>query len=135
GEPDFKERTSAYLSGWTRRHLFGLPAELEYVPRRQRLFFLVYALLSATYGYVLLSVLMVFTYNVLHSYSPAWAFVPAALMGYWVFRVRIHSLGRFIKLFYLDKKERLGGWRTPWRIAGLGSAALLLLLLPIWPDF
>lgn len=135
GEPDFKERTSAYLSGWMRRHLFGMPAELEYVPRRQRLFYLVYALLSAMYGYVLLSVLMVFTYNVLHSYSPAWAFVPAALMGYWVFRQRIHSLGRFIKLFCLDKKERLGAWRTPWRIAGVGAAVLLLLLLPIWPDF
>jgi putative peptide zinc metalloprotease protein len=135
GEPDFKERTSAYLSGWTRAHLFGMPAELEYVPRRRRPFYLVYAILSAIYGYVLLSFLMGFTYNVLHSYTPAWAFAPAALMGYWVFRGRIHSLGRFIKLFYLDKKERVWSWLRPLRIAGLGAATLLLLLLPIWPDF
>jgi putative peptide zinc metalloprotease protein len=135
GEPDFKERTSAYLSGWTRKHLFGMPAEIDYVPRRRRPFYLLYAVLSAMYGYVLLTFLMVFTYNVLHSYTPAWAFVPAALAGYWVFRKRIHSLGRFLKLLYLDKKERVGSWLKSCRIVAPGFAALLLLFLPIWPDF
>jgi len=135
GEPDLKERTSAYLSGWTRKHLFGMPAEVEYVPLRRRPFYLIYGILSAIYGYLLLTVLMVFTFNVMHSYSPAWAFVPAGLMGYWVFRDRIHSLGRFTRLFYLDKKERTMSWLKPSRIAGLGAPTLLLLLLPFWPDF
>ncbi|HET6181055.1 MAG TPA: HlyD family efflux transporter periplasmic adaptor subunit [Candidatus Sulfotelmatobacter sp.] len=135
GEPDFKERTSAYLSGWTRKHLFGMPAEVEYVPLRRRPFYLVYAILSAIYGYLLLSFLMAFSYNILHSYSPAWAFAPAALAGYWVFRARIHSFGRFTKLLYLDKKERVLGGMTPLRILGFGASALLLLFLPIWPDF
>ncbi len=135
GEPDFKERTSAYLSGWTRKYLFGMPAELEYVPLRRRPFYLVYGVLSAIYGYVLLTFLMGFTFNVLHSYSSAWAFAPAGLMGYWVFRERIHSLGRFTKLFYLDKKERVWSWLKPLRLVGLGMALLLLLLLPICPDF
>jgi putative peptide zinc metalloprotease protein len=135
GEPDFKERTSAYLSGWTRASLFGMPTEIEYVPRRRRPFYLIYAVLSAIYGYLLLSFLMGFTYNVLRSYSPAWAFVPAALIGYWVFRERIHSVGRFSNLFYLDKKERVRSWLKPFRMAGLGASILLLLFLPIWPDF
>ena len=135
GEPDFKERTSAYLSGWTRKYLFGMPAEVEYVPLRRRPFYLVYGVLSAIYGYVLLTFLMGFTFNVLHSYSPAWAFAPAGLMGYWVFRERIHSLGRFSKLFYLDKKERVWSWLKPLRLVGLGMALLLFLLLPICPDF
>jgi putative peptide zinc metalloprotease protein len=135
GEPDFKERTSAYLSGWTRKHLFGMPAEVEYVPRRQRPFYLVYAVLSGIYGYLLLTFLMVFAYHILHAYSPAWAFAPAALAGYWVFRARIHSFGRFIKLLYLDKKERAWGWLTPLHAVGLGAVALLLLFLPMWPDF
>jgi putative peptide zinc metalloprotease protein len=135
GEPDFKERTSAYLSGWTRKYLFGMPAEVEYVPLRRRPFYLVYGVLSAIYGYVLLTFLMGFTFNVLHSYSPAWAFAPAGLIGYWVFRERIHSLGRFTKLFYLDKKERVRSWLKPLRLVGLGMALLLLLLLPICPDF
>jgi multidrug resistance efflux pump len=56
-------------------------------------------------------------------------------MGYWVFRERIHSLGRFTKLFYLDKKERVRSWLKPLRLVGLGMALLLLLLLPIFPDF
>ena len=135
GEPDFKERTSAYLAGWTRKHLFGMPAEVEYIPLRRRPFYLVYAVLSAIYGYLLLTFLMGFTFNVLHSYSPAWAFAPAALMGYWVFRDRIHSSGRFTKLLYLDKKERVWRWLKPWRFGALVAAVLLLLFLPIWPDF
>jgi putative peptide zinc metalloprotease protein len=134
GKPDFKETASAYLSGWT-RHLFGMPAEMEYVPRRQRPFYLLYAVLSATYGYALLTFLMVFTYNVLHAYSPAWAFAPAGLMGYWVFRERIHGLGHFLKLLYLDKKELVLRSLKPVRIACLGAPLLLFLLLPVWPDF
>jgi len=135
GKPDFKENASAYLSGWTRKNLFGMPAELEYVPRGQRPFYLLYAVLSAAYGYALLAFLMVLAYNIMHAYSPAWGFAPAALIGYWVFRGRIHSLGHFTKLLYLDKKEHTLRWLTPLRIAGLGLAVLLLLLLPVWPDF
>ena len=135
GKPDFKESTSAYLSAWTRKHIFRMPADLDYVPRRQRPFYLAYAILSSIYGYVLLTFLMVLGYNIMHSYSPAWAFVPAALIGYWVFRGRIHALGRFARLCYLDKKERGLNWLKGWRVAGLGVALLLLIFLPIWPDF
>ncbi|MGD0508498.1 MAG: HlyD family efflux transporter periplasmic adaptor subunit [Terriglobales bacterium] len=134
-EPDFKERTDAYFSGWIRKHVFGMPAELEYVPRRRRPFYLIYAVLSGIYGYLLLSFLMFFTYNVLHSYSPEWAFLPAVGIGYWVFRARIHSTGRFAKLYYLDKRERVGAWLSPLRIIPLGAVVLLLLFLPVWPDF
>ncbi len=134
-EPDFKERTSAYFSGWVRKHAFGMPAELEYVPRRRRPFYLIYAVLSGIYGYLLLSFLMIFTYHILRSYSPEWAFLPAVGIGYWVFRARIHSIGRFVKLYYLDKRERVGAWLSPVRIIPLGAAILALLFLPVWPDF
>jgi putative peptide zinc metalloprotease protein len=135
GQPDFKERTSAYFSGWTRKHLFGMPAEVEYIPRWHRPFYLMYAVLSGIYGYLLLSFLMVLSYNVLHRFSPAWAFVPALAAGYWVFRARIHSFGRFTKLLYLDKRERVWSWLTPLRMVGLGVALLLVMFLPVWPDF
>ena len=134
GQPDFKERTSAYFSAWTRK-LFGMPSEIEYIPRLHRPFYIAYAILSGIYGYLLLSFLMVFSYNVLHRYSPAWAFVPALAAGYWVFRARIHSFGRFTKLLYLDKRERLRGWLTPVRIVGLGLVLLTVVFLPVWPDF
>ena len=134
GEPDFKERTSAYLSGWIRK-VFGMSSDLEYVPRWRRPFYIAYAVLSGIYGYLLLTFLMVFSYHVLHAYSPAWAFIPAVAAGYWVFRKRIHSSARFTGLLYLDKKERVGNWLTPLRASLLAVALLLVLFVPIWPDF
>jgi putative peptide zinc metalloprotease protein len=133
-EPDLKERTTAYLSGVVRRDIFNLPAELEYVPKRRRVFYVIYAILSGLYGYLLLSFLMVLTFNILRSYSPDWAFVPAIAIGYWVFKSRIHMLAKFMNIVYLDKRERVKAWLTAPRVAAISAAALVTLLLPIWPD-
>jgi putative peptide zinc metalloprotease protein len=134
-EPDLKERSTAYLSGLVRKHIFGLPAEVEFVPQRRRAFYIIYALLSGLYGYLLLSFLMVFTFHVLQSYTPEWAFLPAIAAGYWVFKSRIHMLVRFMKIVYLDKKERVRAWLTAPRIAAISTAVLLVIFLPLWPDF
>lgn len=134
-EPSLKESSTEYLSAWMRKHIFRLPAEVPYVPRRKRLFYVIYATLSGMYSYVLLSFLMVVTYHILRSFSPEWAFVPAAAIGAWVFRSRIKLLVKFMKMLYLDKKERLRAWFTPQRLIIGGSVALLVLLAPIWPDF
>jgi biotin carboxyl carrier protein len=87
------------------------------------------------YSYVLLSFLMVITFHILRSFSPEWAFVPAAAIGAWVFRSRIKLLVNFMKMLYLDKKERVRAWFTPVRIAAVVTAMLLVFLLPLWPDF
>jgi len=134
-EPDLKERTTAYLSGMVRKRIFHLPAEVEYIPRRRRPFYLTYAILSGLYGYLLLSFLMVFTFHVLQAYSPEWAFVPAVAIGYWVFKSRIKMLVRFMRIVYLDKKERVKARLTRPRIAAFSAVALLVVMLPIWPDF
>ncbi len=134
-EPSLKESSTEYLSAWMRKHVFRLPAEVPYVARRKRPFYVIYATLSGMYSYVLLSFLMVVTYHILRSFSPEWAFVPAAAIGAWVFRSRIKLLVNFMKMLYLDKKERLRAWFTPqWVILG-ASIAALVLLVPIWPDF
>jgi putative peptide zinc metalloprotease protein len=134
-EPSLKETSTEYLSAWVRKHIFRLPAEVPYVPRRKRPFYAIYAVLSGMYSYVLLSFLMVITYHILRSFSPEWAFIPAALIGAWVFRSRIKLLGNFMKMLYLDKKERLRAWLTPLHIAGVGAGLAVLLFLPMWPDF
>jgi putative peptide zinc metalloprotease protein len=134
-EPSLKESSTEYLSAWMRKHIFRLPAEVPYVPRRKRLFYVIYATLSGMYSYVLLSFLMVVTFHILRSFSPEWAFVPAAAIGAWVFRSRIKLLVNFMKMLYLDKKERLRAWFTPQRLIIGTSVALLVLLAPIWPDF
>jgi len=134
-EPSLKESSTEYLSAWVRRHVFRLPAEVPYVARRKRAFYAIYATLSGLYSYVLLSFLMVITYHILRSFSPEWAFIPAGAIGFWVFRSRIKLLVNFMKMLYLDKKERVRAWFTPVRVAAVSAVVLLALFLPIWPDF
>jgi putative peptide zinc metalloprotease protein len=134
-EPSLKETSTAYLSGWARKRLFRLPVEIPYVPRRKRPFYVIYGILSGLYSYSLLSFLMIITYHILRSFTPEWAFLPASLIGYWVFRSRIKLLVNFMKMVYLDKKERVRAWFTPARAAVLGAAVLVALFVPVWPDF
>jgi len=134
-EPSLKESSTAYLSGWMRRRIFGLPVEVPYVPRRKRPFYVTYGILSGLYSYSLLSFLMIITYHILRSFTPEWAFIPALAIGYWVFRSRVKLLVKFMKILYLDRKERVRAWFTPARMALLGAAVLVFLLLPVWPDF
>jgi putative peptide zinc metalloprotease protein len=134
-EPSLKETSTTYLSSWVRKHIFRLPVEIEYVPRRKRPFYVVYAVLSGLYSYSLLSILMILTYHILRSFSPEWAFVPALAAGYWVFRSRIKLLVKFMQTLYLDKKERIRARFTPVRAAVSGAVLLLALFLPVWPDF
>src|SRR3954454_10843667 len=44
-------------------------------------------------------------------------------------------LERFMKTVYLDKKERVLAWFTPSRSVLVGTVMLVLLFVPIWPDF
>lgn len=134
-EPTLKESSTEYLSAWMRKYIFGLAVEVPYVPRRKRAFYVIYGILSGAYSYVLLSFLMLITYHILLAYSPEWAFLPAVAIGCWVFRSRIRLVGKFMKLVYLDKKERVRAWLTPGRIAVLGVTISILLFVPVWPDF
>jgi multidrug efflux pump subunit AcrA (membrane-fusion protein) len=112
-----------------------LPVEVPYVPRRKRAFYVIYGILSGLYGYSLLSFLMVITYHILRSFSPEWAFVPASAIGFWVFRSRTKLLVNFMKMLYLDKKQRVRAAFTPGKLAAFSAALLLILFLPVWPDF
>src|SRR5260370_33402423 len=106
-ESALKENSTTYLSTWVRKHIFRLPVEVDYVPRRKRPFYVIYALLSGIYSYSLLAILMLITYRILHSFTPEWAFLPALGAGFWVFRSRIKLLLTFMKMVYLDKRERV----------------------------
>src|SRR5258708_1635812 len=134
-EPSLKETSTVYLSAWVRKHVFRFPADVPYVPRRKRPLYVIYGVLSGIYSYSLLSFLMVITYHILRSFTPEFAFLPAAAIGLWVFRSRVKLLVAFMKMLYLDKKERVRNWFTPARIAVVGIAAVVLLAVPIWPDF
>jgi putative peptide zinc metalloprotease protein len=134
-EPELKERSTAYLSALVRKKIFRLPVEVEFVPQRRRAFYVIYAILSGAYGYLLLSFLMVFTFHILQAYIPEWAFVPALALGYWMFKSKIKLFARFVKMVYLDKKERVRAWLTVPRVVALSAATLLVVLPPLWPEF
>ena len=97
--------------------------------------YIAYGLLSGMYSYSLISFVVLFAYHVLRSYSPEWGWVPALGLGYLMLKGRIHALGRFMKLVFLDKKERVRAWFTGGRLAAVSALALILLLTPFWPDF
>jgi putative peptide zinc metalloprotease protein len=134
-EPALKEESTAYLSAWVRRSVFRLPVQVPYVPRRKRPFYVIYAVLSGLYSYLLLSFLMILTYHILQKYSPEFAFAPALAMGYWVFQSRIKMGVKFMKSVYLDKKESVRARLTNGRIAAIVVAVAIFMFLPVWPEF
>ena len=135
GFSDIKEKSTSYLSTWVRRYLFRLPVEVDFVPRRRRTLYIVYAILSGLYSYALLLVVVRFSRNVFLNYSKEWAFVPALALAYFIFRSRIRTFVRFTKTVYLDKKDRVISWLTPARIVVAAAVLLAILLLPVWPRY
>ncbi len=134
GLPTLKEDSTEFLSSWLKRSIFRLPVDVPYLRPRRRWFFVGYALLSGLYSYTLLFVVVRLAYNIFTRFSPQWAFLPAALLAFLIFRSRLRSAVRFMKDFFLDKRQTIrAGWGEPYKVA---AAALLVLALfaPVWRE-
>jgi len=131
GYIDLKENSTAYVSAWVKRHLWRLPAEVPYVPRQRRLGYVIYALLSGAYSYTVLYILARFAGNVFRNFNPEWSFVPEFAVAGLVFKSRIRNLVNFMKLLYLDKKDRIYAWLKTRQALWATFAGLLFLLLPL----
>jgi putative peptide zinc metalloprotease protein len=131
---DLKEDSTAYVSGWIKKHIWDLPVEVPYVPRRRRFGYVVYALLSGLYSYTVLYVIARFVGNVFRNFDPDWSFIPEFLTAAFIFRGRIRLLVNFMKFVYLDKRDRVRSWaffRHPlYLVAGL----LIFACLPLWHE-
>ena len=131
---DLKENSTAYVSAWVRRHVWQLPVEVPYVPKRRRLGFAVYAVASGLYSYSVLFILARFVGNIFRNFDADWSFIPELATGALIFRSRIRSAVSLMKFVYLDKKDRVLSWltsrRARWAIAGLVG----FLLLPFWRE-
>lgn len=131
---DLKEASTAYVSAWVKRKIWGLPVDIPYVPRKRRLGFAVYALLSGLYSYTVLYILARFVGNVFRNFNPEWSFIPEIATAALIFRTRIRTLVNFMKFVYLDKKDRVRAWfQTPQAMA-VGATILAGLLLPVWHE-
>jgi putative peptide zinc metalloprotease protein len=134
GIVDLKEASTAYVSGWVKRHIWGLPVEVPYVPKRRRLGYVAYALLSGFYSYTVLYIVARFVGNVFRNFNPEWSFVPELATAGLIFRSRIRLLVNFMKFVYLDKKDRVRAWFTPRRSLAIAAGLAAVLLLPLRRD-
>ena len=134
GIVDLKEASTLYVSSWLKRHVWRLPVEVPYVPRRRRLGFALYAILSGIYSYTVLYVLARFVGNAFRNFNPEWSFIPELGTAGLIFRSRIRTLVNFMKFVYLDKKDRVRAWFTPRRSVALGGIAVVFALLPLWHE-
>jgi putative peptide zinc metalloprotease protein len=132
GIPDLKESSTAYVSAWVKHHVWGLPVEVPYVPKRRRLGYTVYALLSGAYSYSVLYLVASFVGNVFRNFDPQWSFIPELGTAALIFRSRIRLLVNFMKFVYLDKRDRVHAWFTRSRTLALVAGVLIFLLLPLW---
>jgi putative peptide zinc metalloprotease protein len=134
GIVDLKEASTAFVSAWVKRHVWGLPIEVPYVPKRRRVWYAVYALLSGLYSYSVLYVVARFVGNVFRNFNPEWSFVPELATAGLIFKSRIRTLWNFMNLVYLDKKDRVRAWFKPKRSVVIGAVTLIFLLLPLWHE-
>jgi len=134
GVPTIKENSTEYLSSWVKRKVFRLPVDVPYLRPHRRWLFVGYAIVSGLYSYVVLFAVVRIVYNIAVRFNPQWAFVPAALLAFLILRSRLRSSVRFVKDFYLDKRQRLHAWvKEPYK---LGAAVLIMLALfaPAWRE-
>ena len=132
--PDLKESSTAFVSGWVKKHIWRLPVEVPYVPKRRRFGFAVYALLSGAYSYTVLYVVARFAGNIVRNFSPEWGFIPEIAVAALIFRPRIRLLVNFMKFVYLDKKDRIVAWFTPRHTLMTAAAVAIFLALPLWHE-
>ncbi|MGA9510601.1 MAG: HlyD family efflux transporter periplasmic adaptor subunit [Candidatus Sulfotelmatobacter sp.] len=134
GIPTIKESSTEYLSSWVKRNLLRLPVDVPYLRARRRWLFVGYAMVSGLYSYVVLFAVVRIVYNIASRFSPQWAFLPAFLLGLLILRSRLRSSVRFMKDFYLDKRQNFRAW---WREPYKAVAAVLLALAmfaPVWRE-
>ncbi len=134
GIPNLKEDSTEYASAWVRKHIWRLPVDVPYIPKRRRLGFVVYALVSGVYSYTVLYIVARFAGNLVRSFSPEWGFIPEIGVAFVIFRSRIRLLGNFMKFVYLDKKDRIRAWFTPKHTAIAVGVVGILLAVPVWKE-
>jgi putative peptide zinc metalloprotease protein len=134
GIDEIKERSTALLSGWVQKYIFGLPVEVPYVRPRRRWFFVPYAILSGLYSYLLLYAVARFTGNVFRHYTPEWAFLPTILVALLIFKSRLMKLGKFMQTVYTNKREALVRSMKPGRVAIFATFLVALVGIPYLRD-
>lgn len=134
GVPSLKENSTEYLTNWVKCNWLGLPVEVPYLRRRRRWLFAGYAVISSLYSYIVLFAAVVFSYNVFSRFSSQWAFLPALALALLILRSRLRSSWRFMRDFYLDKKQSVREWWSTRRKTLAAAFILLVFFAPVWRE-
>jgi putative peptide zinc metalloprotease protein len=131
GIPDLKERSTAFVSAWCQSRILRLPIETPVVHKKRIPLFVLYALVSGAYSYLLLFVVVRFSYNIASHWLAEFALIPAGALSFVLFRSRLHSLRDVAVRTW---KNSLAGRR--WRPTQIVAAAAIVALffLPLWHD-
>jgi putative peptide zinc metalloprotease protein len=132
GVPDLKEKSTAFVSEWIQVRIFRLPGVISPIPRRRAPFFVLYALVSGAYSYLVLFAVLRFVFNVTTTFLAEFAIVPVAFMAFMMFRSRLRALRSFAI-------KAASGWKLKQRLLRPTSLAVfaaiaLLLFVPFWRD-
>jgi len=130
--PDLKERSTAFLTGWFQSRILRLHVETPVVPRRRAPFYILYAIVSGTYSYAVLFVVVRLTYNVTSNWLAEFALIPAGALAFLIFRSRLRALrGVIVRVW-----NQIIASNKLWKPVNIGIVLLLLAILftPIWRD-
>ncbi len=131
GIPDLKERSTAFVSAWCQSRVLRMPIEIPVVHKKRIPLFVLYALVSGAYSYLLLFVVVRLSYNIAAHWIAEFALIPAGALAFVLFRSRLRSLRELTARTWKNNvAERR--WR-PQHIAA-ATAILALFFLPLWRD-
>ncbi len=127
GIPDLKERSTAFVTEWLQSRVLRMPVEVSPIPRRRMPLYVLYALVSGAYSYLVLFTVIRFSYNVTSKLLAEFALIPVGAFAFAIFRSRLISLRATAVKLWNDKFG--DGLRL--RPSGF---ALLILFVPFWRD-
>jgi putative peptide zinc metalloprotease protein len=130
--PDLKERSTAFVSAWFQSRVLRLPVEVPPIPRRRAPLFVVYAIVSGAYSYLLLFTVIRFSYNLTSKVLAEFALIPAGALAFFVFRSRLNALRAVLAQVWGG--VRGSAFRLSPRAFAAAVVLLVLLFAPILRD-
>ncbi|MBV8673587.1 MAG: biotin/lipoyl-binding protein [Acidobacteriaceae bacterium] len=130
--PDLKETSTEFLSAWFQSRILRLNVETPVVPRKRVPFFILYALISGAYSYMILFFVIRFSYNVAANWLAEFAIIPAGALALSIFRGRLRSL-RNVAVRVWEEKLNSGRRLRPLHYIAAVLLAVLLVI-PLWRD-
>lgn len=130
--PELKERSTAFLSAWVQAKVLKLPVEVPIVPRRRVALFVIYAVASGTYSYLLLFVVVRLSYSAGSRWLAEFALIPSLALAFVMYRSRLQSLRRVMNECWQHLTRSGFRWRPIYALPALSLIALIFV--PLWRD-